>query len=165
MTCTLTPYQTGVPNTATPTVTPTQYIPGGNTLTPVATFTFTPTQGAGNTLTTHFTKTVTTTPTVYIKCPTHDAPIVVRQNVIRPSENKPVIFGVHLDRSQHVAIRIYTQHGKLIKVLEDRQVDAGTFEAAWNGANQNGSVVRSGIYLVEIQTDTFTDKRKVIVIR
>jgi flagellar hook assembly protein FlgD len=114
---------------------------------------------------TAYTRTPTTTATIYIKVASADSPVVLRQNVIRPTENRPVTIGVHIDHAQHVAIRIYTQNGKLIKVLEDRMVDAGTFEAIWNGANQGGSVVRSGIYLVEIQTEGFTEKRKVVVIR
>jgi flagellar hook assembly protein FlgD len=91
--------------------------------------------------------------------------VVILQNVIRPSANKPMSIGVHLDAAQHVVIRIYTQAGKLVKVLQDGIADAGTFEAVWNGANANGQVVRSGVYFIEIQTEHFTDKRKVVVVR
>jgi flagellar hook assembly protein FlgD len=129
---------------------------GGTTV--MATATPTKTPGVSGT-------TPTATATVYIKYATGDTPVVVRQNVIRPSENRPVVIGVHLAEAQHVAIRIYTQTGKLVKVLEDRMVEAGTFEAVWSGVNQNGSVVRSGVYLVEIQTAHFTEKRKVVVVR
>jgi flagellar hook assembly protein FlgD len=91
--------------------------------------------------------------------------VVIRQNVIRPSANKPVSIGVHLDTAQHVVIRIYTQMGKLVKVLQEGTADAGTFEAVWNGANANGQIVSSGVYFVEIQTEHFTEKRKVVVVR
>lgn len=74
-------------------------------------------------------------------------------------------ISIHLDSTQHVVIRIYTQTGKLVKVLEDKTADAGTFETVWNGANANGRVVSSGVYLVEIQTDHFKEKRKVVVVK
>jgi flagellar hook assembly protein FlgD len=93
------------------------------------------------------------------------SPVVIKQNVIRPSENKPLGIAVHLAAAQHVSIRIYTQSGKLVKVVEDKVADAGTFETVWNGANENGKVVRSGVYLVEITTDHFSEKRKVVVVR
>jgi len=97
--------------------------------------------------------------------PSAASPVVVLQNVIRPTANKPVSVGVHLDTAQHVAIRIYTQTGKLVKVLQDGIADAGTFETVWSGANANGQVVRSGVYFIEIQTEHFDEKRKVVVVR
>ncbi len=64
-----------------------------------------------------------------------------------------------------MVVRIYTQSGQLVKVVEDRIADAGTFETSWAGINQNGNVVSSGVYFVEIQTERFNEKRKLVVVR
>lgn len=181
---------TGTPTPATPTATSTITL----TLTESVTFTPTPTGTVSSTATSTRTATLlltptltltphgpaptptgtpknagaltpTTTTTVWIRVPGAANPVVVRQNVIRPACHQNTTIAVQLDRAQHVTIRIYTQAGKLVKVLEDRTAPAGTFETAWSGANENGSVVRSGVYIVEIQTESFSEKRKLAVVR
>lgn len=145
--------------TATPTLTP-----HGTTLNATATITCTPRSNTSTPVAVH-TLTPTTTPKVCVKQPCPENPVVIRRNVLHPGSGQKAAIAVQLDHSQHVCVRIYSQSGKLVKVLEDRQVNAGTFETAWAGVNQNGAVVRSGVYVVEIQTETFTEKRKLVVVR
>jgi flagellar hook assembly protein FlgD len=92
--------------------------------------------------------------------PSAAEPVVIRQNVIRPDSTQPLHVAVQLDRPQRVAIHIYTRNGKLVKTLVDQVQNAGTFDAVWQGVNQNGQVVGSGVYIVLIQTETFEEKRK-----
>ena len=85
--------------------------------------------------------------------------------MVRPSVNKPARIDVKIDKSQKVVVKIYSLRGKLIKTLVDRVVNAGTFEAVWEGVNQKGRLVSSGVYIVHIKTDTFEEKRKLAVVR
>lgn len=69
---------------------------------------------------------------------------------------------VQLDHFTRVKVSIYDLRGRLVKVLMD-EVKGSTFEAAWNGVNAAGSIVSSGVYIVTVETDTFTETQKVIV--
>ncbi|MBN1595258.1 T9SS type A sorting domain-containing protein, partial [candidate division FCPU426 bacterium] len=166
-TITSTPYGTTMTATftRTATITPTQ-IPGE--ISPTITPTIIPTPVLSPTLeanTPVVMATPTITPTLFVKMPTKEAPVVIRQNVIKPSQSQPAQFSVQLDRAQHVTINIYTISGKLVKTVADRMADAGTFEEVWNGANKNGRIVSSGVYIVHIKTETFSEKRKIAVVR
>jgi flagellar hook assembly protein FlgD len=93
------------------------------------------------------------------------APVIIRQNVVRPNDQQPVCISARLEKSQHVLVRIYTKRGQLVKTLYDDLAQAGNFEVAWKGVNRQGSVVSSGVYFVYIKTDCFEEKRKVVVVR
>ncbi len=64
-----------------------------------------------------------------------------------------------------VNLRIYSVTGALVKVLEARHRDCGRYEAAWNGENERGSKVVSGIYFYRLSTVHMTQTRKIILLR
>jgi hypothetical protein len=144
---------------------------------PTATLTFTrsPTPPGTYTATATATPTLTNVPTVTL-APSHTATprirppsvsdrVIVRGNVYRPASQPPIVISVFLERQQKVKVSVYTQTGKLVKVVADTQAGAGTFEAVWNGSNREQQLVRSGVYLVMVETETFTEKRRLAVIR
>lgn len=152
VTSTLTPYDF--------TYTPTQ------TATPVATHTFTPIVTPGitsATATATFTPAVTSTPRLVL--PSHSLPVVIRGNVYRPTQQPPLPIAVYLAEAQQIRIQVFTLRGKLVKTIVDETAAAGTFEAVWDGANREGQIVRSGVYLVLVETRQFREKRKVAVVR
>jgi FlgD Ig-like domain len=142
--------------TSTPTGTPTYFVPQ-ETETP------TPQDTAGEDSTPA--PSLTSTATERKRKPDKVAPVVIRGNVLKPSSKRPVQIAVFLEKPEHVKVKIYSMRGKLIKTLVDEVVQAGSFESAWEGVNKNGSVVRSGIYIVYIETESFKEKRKMVVIR
>ncbi len=154
-------------------MTPTQ-TPGGTTLTATATRTRTVTPAltpSGATATATLTPAGTTLVATYTPTPfatpgsqLPPAPVTIRQNIVRPASNQPVHIAVRLDHPQRVVIKIYSRRGQLIKTLADQVMNAGTFEAVWEGVNQKGRVVGSGVYIVHIQTDSFSEKRKLVVV-
>jgi hypothetical protein len=149
-----TPFVTNITAIATPTVTPDPSVT-------TATITITPDDSA---LTAAVTLTPVTTPTSYVTIASA-APVVIKQNIVRPGMNKPVHIGVKIAEAQRVVVKIYSLRGKLIKTLADHVTDAGTFETVWEGVSQKGELVGSGIYIVHIKTDTFDEKRKLAVVR
>jgi len=159
---------TATPSGSTPTATVTPMstytytaTPFGTSITATATITVTP---YGSTPTAVVTLTPTATPTIYVTLASPD-PVVIKQNVVRPSVNKAARIDVKIAKAQRVVVKIYSLRGKLIKTLADRVVNAGTFEAVWEGVNQKGRLVSSGVYIVHIKTDTFEEKRKLAVVR
>ena len=61
-------------------------------------------------------------------------------------------------------IKIYSRRGKLVNTLLDREMNSGTYPLAWNGADQYGNIVGSGIYIVVIKAEEFNEMHKIAVI-
>jgi len=47
---------------------------------------------------------------------------------------------------RHVALRVYSVSGRLIRTLVDASVPAGLHRARWDGRDSEGREARSGIY-------------------
>ena len=65
----------------------------------------------------------------------------------------------------HVEVVIYDILGRRISVLQDRTVSAGIHEAVWNGKNDNGTMVSSGIYLYRLKADTYIKQGKMLFMK
>ena len=55
--------------------------------------------------------------------------------------------------------------GRRVAILVDREKQAGSHEAAWNGRDDNGRQVGSGLYFYRIVTGELTMTRKLILLR
>lgn len=65
---------------------------------------------------------------------------------------------------QGVTIRIYSINGELVKTLvEDRAILEDTIE--WDGRNNKGEVVGSGVYLVNLKIDKSSRTVKVVILK
>jgi flagellar hook assembly protein FlgD len=67
-----------------------------------------------------------------------------------------------------VTIRIYSSSGQLVRTIDLGHKRAGAYvtrgkAAHWDGVNDSGERVASGIYYYTIQTDQYTATRKMIV--
>lgn len=75
-----------------------------------------------------------------------------------------------LKENNEVAIRIFSMSGLLIKKLELGYKYAGSYvsqekAAYWDGKNETGEHISSGIYFYIIQTNDFTAAKKLIILR
>jgi|GEM_PF-2928717 len=69
-----------------------------------------------------------------------------------------------------VSLRVYTLSGRLVRTLLDRKVQwEGTHEALWNGTNDEGRDVASGVYFVRLAVEQMgrTEERtgKILLVR
>jgi len=98
-------------------------------------------------------------------------PIRLFPNPFIIGEDKEFKIEFKLDRREWVEIKILSMNGQLIKNiiingLIPGFMDAGFHpEGEWDGTNDDGQFVSSGIYLVCLKTDSFIEYRKVSVIR
>jgi hypothetical protein len=75
-----------------------------------------------------------------------------------------------LSESADVKINIYDAFGKLIKTIDLGHRQAGIYldrstAAFWNGRTEKGEQAASGIYFYQIKADTFTQTRKMILVK
>lgn len=66
-----------------------------------------------------------------------------------------------LPEVSHVMVRIFNALGQEIRRLEDRQYEAGVHSARWDGKDNAGNAVSSGVYLYQLQAvDILTGEGK-----
>jgi hypothetical protein len=64
-----------------------------------------------------------------------------------------------------VKLTIYNSIGKEIKSLVNTTQAAGNYERQWNGNDNFGNVAASGIYFYTLQTDKFTETKKMLLVK
>ncbi len=65
----------------------------------------------------------------------------------------------------HVVINIYDLNGQQIASIMNEEKEAGYYSVSWNGKNKNGSSVTSGIYFYTIQAGSFSEVRKMLLLK
>lgn len=79
--------------------------------------------------------------------------------------NPETVIEYQLPKMTSVKIEIYNVIGELVATLVDKKQDAGYYKVNWNGINQYGLQVTSGIYFCRFKSDNFTKIRKMILVR
>ncbi|MGD1047960.1 MAG: FlgD immunoglobulin-like domain containing protein, partial [Candidatus Krumholzibacteriaceae bacterium] len=64
-----------------------------------------------------------------------------------------------------VRIKIYDVAGELVRTVVDGVKDAGAYSIAWDGRNNTGAGVASGIYFYMMETKDFSRTRKMVMLR
>ncbi|KAA0224344.1 T9SS C-terminal target domain-containing protein [candidate division KSB1 bacterium] len=68
-------------------------------------------------------------------------------------------------RAGRIKIEVYNLAGQLVRTLIDAQQVAGRFKLNWDGKDNLGKHVASGVYLYELQAGNFWAKKKMILMR
>ena len=76
----------------------------------------------------------------------------------------------HLAKSTDVQITIYNTSGMIVRHLELGHQSAGYYTsrsqaAYWDGRNDFGERVASGLYFYQLQADTISPMRKMIILK
>ena len=82
-------------------------------------------------------------------------------NPFNPSTN----IRYSLTKSDNVLINIYDINGNLISTLLNTRQNAGTHEVTWNGKNNSGLQVVSGVYLYKVQAGNSSKISKMILLK
>jgi agmatine/peptidylarginine deiminase len=64
-----------------------------------------------------------------------------------------------------VDLSVYSTEGRLIRRLVDREVDAGSHEAIWDGTDASGRPVSSGVYFLRLVTRDESASRRVVLLK
>ena len=62
-------------------------------------------------------------------------------------------------------MQVYNILGQRVKVLVDEELAAGSYLTTWDGTTDNGNQVASGLYFYKIQTDSYTQTKKMMLIK
>ena len=71
-----------------------------------------------------------------------------------PNPFNPILtIKYNLDFEQNISIDIYNILGQQVNTLVDKKMSAGYHSVSWDGRNDNGLLLSSGIYFVKVATD------------
>ena len=70
-----------------------------------------------------------------------------------------------LPEASHVVVRIFNLLGREIRTLTDIHYEAGYHTIRWDSKDNNGNAVSSGIYLYQLQAGSFSQIRKMTLLR
>ena len=88
----------------------------------------------------------------------------LQQNYPNPF-NPTTQINFDLPTKSKVSILIYNVLGQKIKTLVDEQLDAGKYFEEWDGTNDAGMKVSSGIYFYKMQADNFVQTKKMMLLK
>jgi hypothetical protein len=70
-----------------------------------------------------------------------------------------------IDRGQQVSLSVYNVLGRRVKTLVDRSLEAGNHEVVWDGFDDFGNSVASGIYFYRLNTSIGHVSRKMMLLK
>ena len=95
-----------------------------------------------------------------------DTPLVFALNQNHPNPFNPMTkISFDLPRESRVMLRIFDARGRLVRTLIDEAMGAGNKSVIWNGTDDNGARVHSGMYFYLIEADGFTATRKMTLLK
>jgi hypothetical protein len=74
--------------------------------------------------------------------------------------NNPLLRGVGEARGVYTQLKIYDITGREISTLVNEQLSPGTYEVTFDGSN-----IPSGIYFYQLKTNTYSETKKMLIIK
>jgi hypothetical protein len=74
-------------------------------------------------------------------------------------------FSLNLALRTHVSLTIFNIIGQRVKTLGDDYMDAGVHTFTWDGTNEKGEAVSSGVYLYRVVTEGNVVTKKMILMK
>ena len=76
----------------------------------------------------------------------------------------------HLSQDSEVVVRIYDTTGKIVRTLDLGFQSFGYYvgrdkSAYWDGRTENGELVSSGTYFYQLETDQYSETRKMVILK
>ena len=67
--------------------------------------------------------------------------------------------------SNHVSIDVFNAVGQKVKTLVNRYMTAGTYRATWDGMDDNGNTMPSGVYFYKMTSSHFNSVKRMILLK
>jgi len=77
--------------------------------------------------------------------------------------NSTTVISYQLKTASDVNLAVYDILGQQVKILINEKISAGPHKAGWDGTNETGESVSSGIYIYKFKTDFGGQARKMVL--
>jgi len=82
-------------------------------------------------------------------------------NPFNPTTN----ISFSLPKDENVKLEVYDMLGRLVKTLVNSRISTGNFSITWDGKDQDGAKVSSGMYLYRLQAGSFSSVKKMLMVK
>jgi len=89
---------------------------------------------------------------------------VLLQNYPNPF-NPTTTISYTLKENARVNLKIYNTLGQVVKTLVNDQQQAGARTVHWDGTNEFGARVASGVYIYRIEANNFVQSKKMVMMK
>jgi flagellar hook assembly protein FlgD len=79
--------------------------------------------------------------------------------------NPSTVVSFTVPEKEKVSIRVYDVSGRFVRTLADRTFEPGMHSVTWDGTNDGGRHVGSGVYFCRMDAAGFSKTRKLVLIR
>ncbi len=74
-------------------------------------------------------------------------------------------YSIENGKAAPVVLRVYNLLGQTVRTLVDEPKESGNYEVVWDGRNQNGDEVASGVYFYKLEAGDFIQTKKMVLVR
>lgn len=89
---------------------------------------------------------------------------VLKQNYPNPF-NPTTTISYDLNKNAEVSLKVFNLAGQEVKTLVNENQSAGSKQVTWDGRDNNGRQVASGIYLYQLQAGTQMQTKKMVLLK
>jgi hypothetical protein len=89
---------------------------------------------------------------------------VLEQNYPNPF-NPETIINYSISKTTDVNITVFNALGQKVQTLVNQKQNTGNYKVNWNGKDNSGKIVSSGVYFYTLKAGNFTSTRKMILLR
>ncbi|NCQ19682.1 MAG: T9SS type A sorting domain-containing protein, partial [Ignavibacteria bacterium] len=79
--------------------------------------------------------------------------------------NPATTINFSIAEKSNVQLRVFNLLGEVVKTLVNQNEEAGVHSITWNGLNETGAPVNSGIYLLRLEAGSQIQMRKMILLK
>ena len=79
--------------------------------------------------------------------------------------NPSTTFRYGLSEPGQVSLKVYNMLGQLVRTIVDEQQVEGYHEAVWDGRNEIGATVASGIYIYRMAAGNIVETRRMLLVK
>ena len=91
--------------------------------------------------------------------------VTALRNVYPNPFNPQTTIVFDLAREGRAEIAIYDLKGSLVRTLTDDQLGVGRHEAVWNGTDNHGQRVASGVYMARMRAGDYSEMKKLMLVK
>jgi hypothetical protein len=96
--------------------------------------------------------------------PSPTGTLSLSQNVPNPF-NPVTTIRYNVDRAGVASLKVYDVTGRMVRSLVDRRHDPGEYEVVWDGRNQAGVELATGVYFCRFKIGEYVDTMKMLLIK
>ena len=68
-----------------------------------------------------------------------------------------------ITKDEHVSLKVYNAAGQAVRTLVNEDMKAGSYTATWDGRDNMGRHLSSGVYFTKLNTESINSSRKIVL--